>query len=256
MEERKTRKKSVYEKPLLYILVLFLAFGTLIGVYFGTPDHSASVDPLPSAETDPDIGVPTLPAVEAMKIEDLVNEYYKAKLHLDADKLNEIVETDTPYDTADLAKDAQYVEKFANFRTYALPMDDKNFSVVYVTYDIYFKGIEVGAPALNRFLIHRISSKEFSIYDKKVSAAVERALSKTDDLTAIRKLKGQVEENLQKACRKSKDLQDLMDMLEGKSDSPAESESDESGSDENESDESENPAKEEPVENPSGGLVG
>ena len=171
---------------------------------------------------------------DALMMEDLIREYYDAKMEADADKLNRIVVSDKEYNAADLASDSNIIEKYDDYKTYMVPSEEEDYFIVYVTYDMYFLGISEGAPALNRFILKR-SGNGFVIYDRFVSNAFEKELLETEDTAVVKNLKKQVEEDLEKACEANGDLKELMKFLEGdtgETETETESEAEESTSEE------------------------
>lgn len=159
--------------------------------------------------------LPTAAAIDVGRIELLMEEYYNAKVNNDPDTLNRIIESDTVYTLADLTGESQYIDRYDNFRNYVMPGVSEEYFVVYVTYDLFFRGIDTGAPALNRFIIAKDTGNNYFIYDRKVNQDFTDYLAKLDNSPTITGLRKQVEDGLQKACDSDVDLKELIHLLNG-----------------------------------------
>lgn len=162
---------------------------------------------------EPDI--PTVPAVDGVSVNKLVDRYYTAKISGDSAELNKIVDAETSYDEAELKNETQYIVRYDNFTSYTLPGPSENYFVVYVKYDIFFNGIETGAPALNRFVVTKSENGEYYIIDKELSGEFQEFLHEQEETDTVRMLRSRVNIELQEACDKDADLAYLMSLLNG-----------------------------------------
>ena len=158
---------------------------------------------------------PTVPALEQLSIDALVDRYYKARIADDADTLNEIVDSERQYDTAELINETKFINRYDHFSTYIIPGLTEDYYIVYVTYDIFFNGIETGAPALNHYVVRRDEEGTFRIVDRVLSEEFEDYIEDTEESETVRKLRSQVNIKLQKACDSDPDLAYLMSLLNG-----------------------------------------
>lgn len=219
---RKTQR--LIRKVFPYISVLLIAGVILLGVLLFTKNDdntdatkeadttSAEVIEVTETTTEEETG-PTISAVDAMHVDALVDRYYEAKLSDNAEDLNSIVDTDRDYTVADLADETQFISKYDNFKTYSLPGPTDNYFIVYVTYDIYFNGINTGAPSLNHFIITKDSDGYYYIYDRELSGEFQAYLEETERSEVVMGLKKQVEDELEAACESNEDLKYLIAML-------------------------------------------
>lgn len=219
---RKTQR--MIRKVFPYISVLLIAGLILLGVLLFTKDRtdtdstpdadstSAPVIEVTETTTEEETG-PTISAVDAMHVDALVDRYYEAKINDNAEELNKIVDTDRDYNVADLADETQFIAKYDNFKTYSLPGPTDDYFIVYVTYDIYFNGINTGAPSLNHFIVTKDSDGYYYIYDRELSGEFQSYLEETERSEVVMGLKKQVEEDLEKACESNEDLKYLIAML-------------------------------------------
>ncbi len=243
---RKTQR--LLRKIIPYVLVLILGALIVVGTYIWTEPKEDPDAPTGESETEtePDFGdFPTVSALDVANVDRLVNHYYEAKIADDADTLNELVQSETRYNVADLANETQFISKYANFKTYVIPGPEEQYFIVYVKYEIFFSGIKTGAPALNHFLIKKNEDGSYVIYDEKLSKDLQKYITDTENTDTVKGLKAQVEKELLKACEDNEDLNLLIKLLQEEE----VKESTEKTSEETEKTESENAEETESQEN-------
>lgn len=179
---------------------------------YETDEGGSEIIDIPSAETEAETE-PTVPAVDAMNVDQLVSKYYEAKINDDADALNNIVDSDKEYIVSELIDETQIISKYDNFQTYVIPGVTDNYFVVYVRYDIFFNGISTGAPALNHFIVAKDADGFYYIYDKPISGEFQTYLEETENSELVLNLKKEVEDGLGAACAENEDLKYLIAML-------------------------------------------
>ena len=224
-EDNKQRSK----KLIPYLVVILVAAVSVLLVALLTRPKEDSEDETTTAsietsttEEPTEETLPTAAALDVGRIEILMEDYYLAKVENDVDKLNRIIESDTVYTLADLTGESQYIDRYDNFRNYVVPGVSEEFFVVYVTYDLYFRGIDTGAPALNRFIIAKDTGGNYFIYDRKVTQEFTDYLAKLDASPTIEGLRKQVEDGLRKACESDVDLDQLIRLLNtGETEAPS-----------------------------------
>lgn len=213
-----TKKTIVKFAP--YVLVLLGAIAIILAVLLLTKDYKkedTETTPVVETEvqtTEDNAGFPTVEAMDAMKIDEVIGSYYEAKLNNDADTLNGIVDTDVPYDAASLAYESQYISRYDNFKTYVVPGLTENYFIVYVKYDIFFNGIETGAASLNHFVILK-DGDYYHIVDRVVSDEFSSYILETENSETVQNLKKQVEDELTAACESDEKLQYIISVLKG-----------------------------------------
>lgn len=203
--------------PYLAVILVAGLSVLLVALLTRPKEKSPEETTAPSAETTTEEPteetLPTAAAIDVGRIEILMEEYYNAKVNNDPDTLNRIIESDTVYTLADLTGESQYIDRYDHFRNYVMPGISEEFFVVYVTYDLFFRGIDTGAPALNRFIIAKDTGGNYLIYDRKVTQEFTDYLAKLDASPTITGLRKQVEDGLQEACRSDADLNELIRLL-------------------------------------------
>lgn len=243
---RKTQR--FLRKLFQYLAVVIIACLVILGVWMFTDDDDDTQDPVILSEnasdlteapqTDPNSGTaaeafpaeaqtlpaetaPTVPAVDAMNADQLVDRYYEAKINDDAESLNEIVDSEKTYNVAELVDETQIITSYDNFQTYVIPGLTDDYMIVYVRYDIFFNGITTGAPALNHFIVAKEPDGTYVIYDRPVSAEFQAYIEETENSEMVQNLKREVDDELTAACEMNEDLKYLIAML---SEEPGETE--------------------------------
>ncbi len=180
----------------------------------GIVDEQESPEEIPSASVlIPD--APTVPAADNLKAVEVLNTYFQAKIDGDVATLNNIVDSDREYTESEEMSESEYIDRYDDFVTYVLPGLTDSYFIVYVRYNIYFKGIATGAPSLNHYVIYKDADGYFCIYDRQLSPEFQSYLQETESREEILKLKQDVETDLQKACEENVDLKFFIDMLKG-----------------------------------------
>ena len=219
MEEKET-KKPIGIIPYLIVLLVAAALIALVLIATRKKENEPGPETSSPEETETDNEVDP---IDAMKMEDLIRRYFKARMEADADTMNSIVVSDKTFNAAELAAALNIVKKYGGFYFYVIPSETPDYYVVYVTYDMYFPSIDAGAPSLDYFTLRR-NGDGFVIYDKFVSKAFEEELTATKESTVVKYLRKQVDEDLEKACAANEDLKELMDFLKGSEAESSESE--------------------------------
>ncbi len=196
-----------------YVAVILIALLAVLIVFLVTAPQKGPGNQETEATEDPNL-MPTASAMDTLKINALIGEYYGAKMNADAEKLNEIVVGNTRFNTADLLQEINIISRYDNYRIYVIPSPADSYYAVYVTYDIFFQGLSVGAPALNHFVVRKQAEDTFKIYDRYVSEDFEKWLTETENTELIKNLREQVDNDLKAACASDQDLKELMDFLE------------------------------------------
>ncbi len=234
MQNKKNRFTQVYFK---YITVLLLALMVVLGVILfaqtrGTnentdesstetqesiaPETSSSeneesvTEELPTTTEAPT--EPSVPDKDQMEVTALMRMYYQAKVDDDLEQLNRLVDSDHDYNNDDITSNAQIVDRYDDFTLYIMPGADSDSFIVYVKYNIYFNGIDMGAPSLNHYYVIR-GENGMLIYDRPLSAAQQASMIETENSETVRKLKEQVDRELEEACEASLDLKYFMAIL-------------------------------------------
>ena len=225
---KRNRFARVYFK---YITVVILAVMVVLGVVLfaqtrGTspdetdPEETRAVSTEDSSASDESTQEtsseeptePTIAPIDLMKVTELMALYYQAKVDDNLEQLNRLVDSDRDYTSEDASSSAQFVDRYDDFMTYIMSGADLHSFIVYVMYNIYFRGISTGAAALNHFYVIR-NEDELVIYDRPLSAAQQASLIETENSETVQKLKTQVDEELAQACESNPDLKYLMAML-------------------------------------------
>ena len=225
IQETKDNKKGLKKLMPYLAVVLFAGIAVLLVAILTKPDkeeneESTTVPIESTTEEATEETLPTAAALDVGRIETLMDQYYQAKVQNDVDTLNRIIESDTVYTLADLTGESQYIDRYDHFRNYVMPGLTEEYFVVYVTYDLYFRGIDTGAPALNRFIVAKDTDKNYFIYDRSISKEFEAYLKEMDGSPTIAGLRKEVEDGLDAACKSDVDLNELIRLLNGETKAP------------------------------------
>lgn len=228
---RRNRFTRVYFK---YLTVLVIGLMVVLGVVLFAKTRGTGEETLPESEsaesssaedsstesvestelpTTEEPTEPTISAVDSMKVTELIARYYQAKVDDNVAELNYIVDSDTDYNDAQVLSEAQFVDRYDDFNTYVMKGADDSSYIVYVKYNIFFKGISTGASSLNHFYVIRREDDTMVIYDRPLSAEQQKVMTETENSPEIVRLKAQVEEELAAACEANTDLKYLMAKL-------------------------------------------
>lgn len=208
MRKRSNKRFSTW-LPYAMVLVVGVLVVVMTLVLTAPADHG----PFDPNKTESAEEEATVAALDAAKINALVEAYYTAKAENDAESLNRIVETANPYSVSDLTDETQYIARYEDFRTYVKPGPSEEYFIVYVTYDIYFTGIHTGAPAMNRFVVHKTEDGVYRIYDKTLNNTLQGAVARCDALSDVETLRREVESELAASRLKDHDLNELIQLL-------------------------------------------
>lgn len=225
IQETKDNKKGLKKLMPYLAVVLFAGIAVLLVAILTKParEEQQETTTVPIESTTEEATEETLPTAAALdvgRIETLMDQYYQAKVQNDVDTLNRIIESDTVYTLADLTGESQYIDRYDHFRNYVMPGLTEEYFVVYVTYDLYFRGIDTGAPALNRFIVAKDTDKNYFIYDRSISKEFEAYLKEMDGSPTIAGLRKEVEDGLDAACKSDVDLNELIRLLNGETKAP------------------------------------
>lgn len=212
--------KPVKRKGFIQYAAVVLTAALLVLFVWLVSAPRTETEPFDPTGTSDGVYSPSVSVLDTMKMTSLIEEYYQAKTDADAETLNRIVVSANQYNAADLAAESNIIQKYDHFRTYVVSSETEGYYIVYVTYDIYFLGFDIGAPALNHFVLLR-NGDDFVIYDKYISQTFENYLRETENSTVVQNLKKQVEDDLEAVCEANHDLKELMLFLEGNAVEPA-----------------------------------
>lgn len=207
-------KDKDLKKYIPYLFVLLVgAAAIVITLLITSPKEEGPAETEPSSSSEEEV-FPTASALDIAKIDELMKTYYKAKIENDAETLNKIVDTETPYSVSELTSETQYISRYDSFYTYVIPGMSETDFIVYVTYDIFFRGIETGAPSLNHFVVIK-AEDEYRINAKTLDDEFAEYVTRTENSQNAKALREEVDAKLKKACDTDPDLKELITLLSG-----------------------------------------
>lgn len=222
-KNKRGRKPNLFLRLLPYIGIILVAAALIVAVIVVTSrrvdDNKLDIPTLAeqTSEENPDNTQLTFSEEESgSAISALIQQYFEAVSDADVDTLSEIVVQDTAYSESSLKNDGEYIEAYRNISCYTIPGATDGTYVVYVYYDIEFIGIDTLAPSLIRLYV--CEAEDGSLYIDKTGkdSEVTAYLQQVASMEEVRSLVAEVNSKLQQAKAEDENLQNFVDMLEGK----------------------------------------
>lgn len=219
---RKRRKrKSKIRQFIPYLVIILIAACLIVAVILVTGRRGVDNRTLPSmvlelertsekGQNDERMSHDTNPQITA-----LVQRYFEAKAAADADTLNQIVESDTPFQKENLKAEAEFTEAYSNISCYIIPGIVENTYITYIKHDVKLMGIATSAPSLICFYICQDENGSMYIDGRKKDGEVAAYMEEVANWPEVRELKNEVNTRYQEACAADDDLRRLRDMLDG-----------------------------------------
>ncbi len=155
-------------------------------------------------------------------INKLINNYYKAKLACNVDKLKALLSDPTNVSSnKQLKKDIQYIEEYKNIKCYVKKGYQDGTYIVYVYNEVKFVNIKTPAPAADQFYL--VTDKDGSLkifsgkFNEETAAYYKSRIQDTDVIDFIK----EVNKKAEQAKKKDKDLKKFWDNLDKKQASAA-----------------------------------
>lgn len=224
---KQARKKGRLKQLLPYIAIILVAACLVAavilvtgrrGIYDNTNPSIVELDKstAPSEEDGERIEQDTNPEIAA-----LVQRYFEAAKTADADTLNQIVETDTPFDAERLKMESEYIESYSNISCYTIPGIVDGTYIVYVYYEVKFLTIDTKAPSLVRFYICENSDGSMYINRRAMDGEVASYMHEVENWQEIRELSTDVNNKLKEAIDSDEKLKQFVAMLSGEASATA-----------------------------------
>lgn len=133
-----------------------------------TPVATATPSPEPVPTEPPK---PTLPVGLADNelsnpvsgVSELVTAYIQAYYSNDVDTVSSLVLTPSSVDTETMEKDSENIQKVDNIELYKNPGIDGIYNIVYATYSLYYKDLQLYVPQFSEYYVRRLSDGSFRI---------------------------------------------------------------------------------------------
>jgi len=107
----------------------------------------------------------------------------------------------------------QYVDGYQNISCYTAGGLTEDAYVVYVSYEIRYKGVETPAPSLVRIYAVRGEDGRYRIYDEEISQELEEFLDRISANEDVRLLISQIDRKLEEAAAADPALKERVDYM-------------------------------------------
>ncbi len=222
--------KLRYKKAILLSLLSTLGMGIL--TLSVNPNHSQNVSTVASQDKSNEAGKnqeeltpsPTVSELPAQlpvfsfekdgnaEITELINKYYKAKLHCDRDSIKSLL-TDTSQVASQqqLKKNISFIEGYKDIKCYVKKSFRNNEYIVFVYQNIKFYNINTTAPALDEFYVVKDLSGKMKIFsddfDEKTKQYYRDRINDEDVVKLIKETNNKIT-NARKKDKKFKEFYD------------------------------------------------
>ena len=148
-------------------------------------------------------------------IAQIVQRYFQAAKTADAETLNQIVETDVPFDAQRLKQESEYIEGYSNISCYTIDGIVENTYIVYVYFEYKFLSIETKAPSLIRFYICENPDGTMYINNRTWDGEVSTYMQEVANWQEVRDLNTEVNNKYKAALDSDEKLKQFCAMLNG-----------------------------------------
>lgn len=223
--KHKAKKKTVKRKGRLkrllpYLAIILVAAALVAAVILVTNRNGFNEDNLPSAvelerDTKEEIQNNRMEKDTNPAIAQIVQRYFQAAKTADADTLNQIVETDVPFDAERLKQESEYIESYSNISCYSIDGIVDNTYIVYVYFEYKFLSIETKAPSLIRFYICENPDGTMYINNRAWDGEVSTYMQEVANWQEVRDLNTEVNNKYKAALDADEKLKQFCAMLNG-----------------------------------------
>lgn len=139
-------------------------------------------DTIPSALLDNTLYEPFF------RIPSLVTDYINAYYSNDVDTLSTLVTDATLIDTSAIEKASENISKVEDIQLYAKPGIENVFSIVYATYSVYYKDLQISVPQFSEYYVTQRPDGSYLIQTEPLSEKAEELFLQARKTDAVQKL--------------------------------------------------------------------
>jgi uncharacterized protein YeeX (DUF496 family) len=147
-------------------------------------------------------------------INELMNQYYAAKLKNKINEFEPLVNSTDYINIKDNGRRTKYIEEYQNITCYTRQGLQENTFIVYVYHETKFKDIKTVAPGLDRFYVKIRDNNKPYIFFGDVDKNTTRYIKETDETEEVLGLVSKVNERYEKAVAKDGKLHEFKLKLE------------------------------------------
>lgn len=146
-------------------------------------------------------------------IDILIDQYYKAKISCDMDKLRSLsTHPEAVIDKSELEMLVEGIEEYLNMKCYVKRTYQEDFYIVWVYYDIKFIGLKTHAPSLAKLCIQKDASGKFKNYDGELDDTMKAYVQARNEDPDVIELVMKTEELAEEAKAKDEDLREYWEL--------------------------------------------
>ena len=150
-----------------------------------SPEPVATAPPakkLPVGLTDDELSVPV------SGVSELVTSYIRAYYSNDADTVSSLVLDASLVDTDLMEKDSENIRTVENIELYKNPGVDGIYNIVYASYSLYYKDLQLYVPQFSEYYVKRLPDGSFRIYNLPLSEETATVFTQARQTEVVQKL--------------------------------------------------------------------
>lgn len=205
-----TKEKLITGWSLFALLLIIFIAVSVSGVHTQKNTSKKSTN---EASTEAEI---TLDANKYPEINDLIANYFNARIACDTETLKSIVSDPTEFDNdAALKAEASVVENYQNYTVYTTELSDGNGYFILVAYDAKMIGADTLAPGIKKFYVYSDENEQLkinnsSVLDDAITSEINACLESADTQSLIRG----VSEAYTQALQSDSNLKAIVDSMQ------------------------------------------
>ena len=195
------------------VVVITFFVAMMVGMLFMNTGGTASRRARGTVSLD-ELSDEKIMKVSDEELTNLFTYYYSYSIDGDMEGLEECVSSIRMINEDVIRQRYQYIEKIDHLECYAAPAVEQDFFIVYVSGDMYIKGIKTPAPTLSVYLVARTYDDRFVVFVSAVPEEEATNLERLNNSESVRKLTEKVNTELEKALKKDEQLSEFVRRLQ------------------------------------------
>lgn len=158
----------------------------------GDNEENLQVTPEPTPEPTPTMApIYDLEKNAIPKVNDLISEYFLAKINCDTDKMKELLTDTTGIKKEEvLQKETEHIEDFRNITVYTKKGLEEGSYLAYVYHEVKFTSINTLAPGLSKFYVITDDEGELKIFSGQLEdETAEYNIARNEDEDVVKLIK-------------------------------------------------------------------
>ncbi len=148
------------------------------------------------------------------ELNNLIKEYFAAKLQVDMDALGDCVSDVSHIDEKKLVAEAEYIEAYNNISCTIFDGAEKASYRIYVYHEDKYFDINTTIPSLTGLYVKAVKGGKFAVYTGTLSAKEQDKLEELDQSADVIALRDQVNQKLDTLIASDQQVKEFYEMLE------------------------------------------